>query len=199
MTTVVTRWAITAALTSATMASAQVEKAKLTTVAVRDIKLQVPETWKRVTATSRFRVAQFQIPNPSADAESADLVVFYFGGPTGGIQANVKRWIGEFYEKDRKVKIASGKCHDGSYVLVDISGTWKKPEGPPVARKTIDKPGSRVIGVVLSTVKKEKKDYYFIKFSGPDGLVKSHAGALRTALGADAKLERPFKLEDAED
>ena len=198
MTTAAIRWTFPLACALAATASAQVEQAKLTTVAVRDIKLQIPESWKPVTATSRFRVAQFEIPGAKADAESAELVVYYFGGPTGGIQANVERWIGQFYEKDRKVKLVSGKCRDGSYVLADISGTWKKPDGPPVAQKTIDKPGSRVIGVVLGIAIEGKTDYYFIKLSGPDGLVKSQAGALRAALGVDAKLERPHELKDAE-
>jgi hypothetical protein len=69
---------------------------------------------------------------------------------------------------------------------------------PPFAQKTIDKPGSRVIGVVLVVEKEDTKDYYFLKLSGPDGLVKSQAPALRTAFGADAKAEKPFKLEDAD-
>lgn len=82
--------------------------------------------------------------------------------------------------------------------LADVSCTWKKPDGPPFTRKTIDKPGSRVIGVVLVVEKEGMKDYYFLKLSGPDELVKSQAGALRKALGADEKLEKPFDLNAAE-
>lgn len=165
---------------------------ELKSVAARNIQLRVPASWKLVESKSKSRVAQFEVTNSSTGGEQADLVVYYFGGPTGGIEANMERWIGQFYEKDRHVELLRGKCRDGRYVLADISGTWKKPDGPPVARKTIDKPGSRVIGIILIAEKDDKEDYYFIKLSGADEFVKSQAGALRNAIGVDLESEVPF-------
>ena len=187
---------ILASALSAT-ATAQQGESKLTSVAARDITLQVPESWKPVKVVSSSRLLQYEIPNTEADGESADLVVYYFGGSTGGVRANIERWIGQFYDKDRTVELSTGKCRDGSYVLADISGTWKKPDGPPMARKTIDQPGSRVIGVILTTEKEQTKDWYFLKLSGPDHLVKSQSSALLEAFGAEAS--RPFTLQDSED
>jgi peptide-methionine (R)-S-oxide reductase len=94
------------------------------------------------------------------------------------------------------VEIFRGKSQQGEYVLADISGTWKMPDGPPFARKTVDKPGSRVIGVILVTNKGSAKDYYFFKLSGPDALVKNQAKALRASIGADITAERPYEMSD---
>lgn len=198
MTKTVARWMLIPALTLVTAVSADDQAKKLVTVKARDIALHVPASWEKVKTSSKFRAAQFRIPNDNADAEPAELVVYYFGGPTGGIKANVERWIGQFHEENRKVDLVKNTWRDGAYILADVSGTWKKPDGPPFAQKTIDKPGSRVIGVVLLVEKEGSKDYYFLKLSGPDGLVKSQAPSLRTALGADVKAEKPFKLEDAD-
>ncbi len=159
------------------------------------IKLKVPESWRQQRTTSKFRLAQFEIPGAKPGDENAELVVFYFGGPTGGIRANIDRWVSQFHEKDRKVTLTRCEGDQGEYVLADISGMWKKPDGPPFARKTIDKPGSRVIGVILIVNANGQKDYYFLKLSGPDSLVKSQAGVLRSAIGADPKTEKPYKID----
>lgn len=172
----------------------RVDASESKTVSAGAIKLSVPEAWRQQRTTSKFRLAQFQIPGVRPEDEDAELVVYYFGGPTGGIKANINRWVGQFHEKDRKVTLTHGKSDQGEYVLADISGTWKKPDGPPFARKTIDKPGSRVIGVILIIGAEGAKDYYFINLSGPDSLVRSQAGVLRSAIGADQESEEPYNV-----
>ena len=71
-------------------------------------------------------------------------------------------------------------------------------DGPPFAQKTVKTPGSRVIGIIVITGKDDARDYYFIKFSGPDALVKSQADALRSAIGVNLDSEKPFDLKSAE-
>ena len=198
MPTTVIRCACALASVVIAAAAAVAETTKLKTVTARSIELRVPESWKSVKVTSRMRAAQLVVPGETADDQSADLVVYYFGGATGGIKANIDRWIGQFRPKGRTVELVRGKSEQGDYFLVDISGTCKKPDGPPFAQKTIDKPGSRVISVILATDKDNVTDYYFIKFSGPDALVKSQAATLRTAFGADPESEKPFSLDDAD-
>lgn len=198
MTRIFSRAILIPALLLVTTVSADEQAKKLVTIEARDIKLQVPASWEQVKTTRKFRAAQFSIPDSKADAEAAELVVYHFGGPTGGIKANIERWINQFHVNGRNVILAKNEWRDGSYVLADVSGTWKKPDGPPFAQKTIDKPDSRVIGVVLVVEKDDTKDYYFVKLSGPDSLVKSQAPALRAAFGADAKAEKPLKLRDVD-
>ncbi len=172
------------------------DEAKLVEVESRGLKLRVPASWKRVETDSKFRAAQFDIPAKEAEGEAAELVVYHFGGPTGGIAANVNRWVEQFHEAGRSVTLVQGQSAQGKYVLADIAGTWKKPDGPPFARKTIDTPHSRVIGVVLIATVEDKPDYFFFKLGGPDALVPSTAQALRTAYGADAAQEKPYDLNE---
>lgn len=155
--------------------------------------LEVPASWKQGTSNSRMRLAQFSLPK-SEQGDDVELVVFYFGGgATGGIQANLDRWEGQFHPEKRQVTTVQGKCRDGSYVLSDISGTWKKPDGPPFAQKTIDQPGSRVVSIIWILEKDGKTDHYFLKLSGPDAAVKSHLAELHRAIQADSTSEKPWE------
>ena len=173
------------------------EEQKTTEVKANALRLQVPEAWKQERSDSRMRAAQFTIPAKDEKGEAAELVVFYFGGgATGGTEANIERWIGQFQEKGREVSLSRGEFKQGEYIVADISGTWKKPDGPPFARKTIDKPNSRVINVIAIVTDGGEKDHYFLKLAGPDKLVKSQAEALRKALGATPDSEKPFKAEE---
>ena len=175
---------------------AECAKAEVQNVKAGNLTLKIPPNWKQSKTTSQFRLAQFQIPGDQANDDPAELVVYYFGGgPTGGVAANVQRWIDQFQPQGRKAELFSGKSELGEYVLANISGTWKKPDGPPFAQKTIDKPGSRVIGVVLMMPKGDEKEYFFLKLAGPDAVVQQQVDALRTAFAADAASEKPFELE----
>ena len=169
---------------------------ELTTVKAKTLTLKVPADWKKVATTSEMRAAQFAISGEGG--EVAELTVFHFGGPTGGVKANVERWIGQFDEKDRKIEMSQGKCEAGQFIIVDATGTWNKPDGPPFARKTIATPDSRVVNVIVIEEKDGGQDYYFIKLSGKKTIVDTEADALRTAIGVDQDSEKPFALKDAE-
>jgi hypothetical protein len=169
--------------------------ADLKTVKARTIEVKIPKTWEEKDPTS-MRPAQFTIPGKPNDAE---LVIFYFGGPTGGVKANVERWIGQFQKEGLELNMYQGKCTAGNYILVDTKGTWNKPDGPPFARKTVPAPNSRVLNVILiEELKGGDKDYYFLKLSGDQDIVGQQTKALRTAIGADIKSEKKFELKDAQ-
>ena len=168
---------------------------ELKTVKARTIELRVPAAWQEQQTTSSMRAAQLSIPG---DPEPAELVVFYFGGPTGGSKANIERWIGQFQKEGLELEMFQGKCTAGSYILVDCKGTWNKPDGPPFARKTIATPNSRVLNVIVIEEKDGEKDYYFLKLSGHQDLVGKQTTAIRAAIGADADSEKKFEMKDAQ-
>jgi gluconolactonase len=169
------------------------EKAKETqTVEAKDIKLTVPKAWKSEKPSNNFRVAQFKIDPAEGDKEAAELAVTQFGGGGGSVDDNIKRWINQFDPKDRKVKITKGKCEYGEYIVVDLAGTYLKPDGPPFAQKTKPTPNSRVINVMLTV---EDKGSYFFKLAGPDKTVAGAATDLRTAFGAKISDEKEQKPE----
>lgn len=176
--------------------SENAKAAKTKTVKARTLSLDVPSTWKQLPGSS-MRAAQFEIP--SADGQPAELIVYYFGGPTGGIQANVERWVGQFAKDDRRIEMRQGDCAAGSFILVDAIGTWNKPDGPPFARKTVKTPDSRVVNVIVVEKKDDARDYYFLKLSGAKDTVSKQVDALRVAIGVKSGTEKPFEMKDADE
>lgn len=171
------------------------EASKLKTVPARTLTLKVPATWQQKESTSSMRAAEFLIPG---DPAAAELVVFYFGGPTGGIKANIDRWVGQFRKKGLETNMYEGECKAGSYILVDCQGTWNKPDGSPFASKAIPTPNSRVLNVIVIEQTDDAKDYYFIKLSGHENVVGDQVDALRESIGAVANSEKKFDLESVE-
>ncbi len=171
------------------------EDAKTKAVEVKGIKLDIPEAWKpKALPPGGFgRVAQFDVAAVEGDKEGAEVVVSHFGPMGAGpIPANIDRWVKQFDGDERKVKIFEGESKLGKYVLVDLTGTWNKSIGPPVAMKTAKVPGSRVLGVIL---KSEKSGQFYIRLTGPEKTVTANAKALRVALQADPEKEVEKKDE----
>ena len=187
------RWTISAAAVLVCCVAVAQEKAKETQVVeAKDIKLTVPKAWKQEKPSNNFRVAQFKITAAEGDKEAAELAVMQFGGGGGGVDDNIKRWVNQFEAKDRKVKVSKGKSTQGEYIVVDVSGTYLKPEGPPIAGKTKPTPGSQVINVMLMV---EDQGSYFFKLAGPEKTVSAAATDLRTSFGAKADDEKEQKAE----
>ncbi len=158
---------------------------------IDDLKLTVPATWKQQEPSNSLRLGQFEIPAADGDKEPAELAIFNFGAG-GGVKSNIDRWVEQFQAVERKTKSTQGKSQLGDYVLVDITGTYKKPVGPPRAGKTEPMPGARMLGVILSV---EKKGLYFLKLVGPEKTVAAAATAFRTAIGGKEQSEKPYDAE----
>lgn len=158
---------------------------------VGDITLKTPTSWKQSEPTSNLRLAQFEIPAAEGDKESAELAIFSFGGG-GGVQANIDRWIDQFNAEGRKSKVTSGKSAIGEYVIADVTGTYKKPVGPPILRKTEAMPGARMLAVILAV---EGKGNYFLKLTGENATVSAAAEAFRTSFGGKEADEKAFAAE----
>lgn len=156
------------------------------------LKLNVPENWKQSKPSSRLRLAQFAIPKAKDDTEDGELALFNFGAG-GGAKANIERWIGQFHATEREVKVKEGALETGRYFFVDISGTYDKPIGPPIARQKKATPGSRMLGVILGV---EDKGIYFFKMTGPDKTVAAQTAALKKSFGANAKKEKEVALDE---
>jgi hypothetical protein len=170
------------------------EPAKTQTVTAGEIKLTVPTTWTQKETSSRFRLAQFSVPKVGVDAEDAEFVVFFFGAGGGGnVDPNIHRWINQFHPQERKLKLTSGKCPQGDYVLVDLRGTWNKPIGPPIAQKTVELPNARVVSIILTA---KDQSNYFLRLTGPEKSVSANVDALRAAIAANAKSEKDYKLSE---
>jgi gluconolactonase len=186
---------ITAGMIAATAAASLADtkdEPKTRQFKVDDLKLTVPTAWKQQEPANKLRKAQFQIPAAKGDKEPVELVVYEFPGGGGGVGANIQRWIGQFQAKGRKSKVTQGMAPQGKYVVVDISGTYNMPVGPPIRRMSKPVPNARMLAVILGVT--EAKKVYYIKFAGSAKTVSANAEAFRATIGADPKKEKELKL-----
>lgn len=168
------------------------EEADTVEVRARDITLNVPKHWEQEGRKSRLRLTQFRVPAIEDDEEDAELAVFSFGA--SDIEGNIRRWISQFEAEGRRVKISMGDQGQGKYVLVNISGTYQKPVGPPIEGRTEPAPGSRVVAVILVV---PQTGVYYFKLVGPDKTVAANADHLRRSFGGDASKEKEIKAPEA--
>src|SRR5438309_1885424 len=97
----------------------------LAVVAVRLIFI-APDGWRQSPPSSSMRVAEFTLPRAAGDAEDAQLVVYYFGGSGGSVDANMQRWVGQIQQPDGRPSSAASKketrtVNGLAVTLVDVS------------------------------------------------------------------------------
>jgi hypothetical protein len=129
------------------------------------------EGWVVETPTSGMRKAQFRLPHAESDADDASLVVYYFGGQAGSLQANLDRWCGQFEQPDGKasadVMKSSTRAVNGIQVHeVDLSGTYVA-ETAPGSGERVHKDGWRMLAAVFEA----KDGPYYAKLVGPSATI----------------------------
>ena len=110
-----------------------------------------PSDWQ--SQPKPMRTANFVVPGAGGDGECA---VHYFGpGQGGGVEANVRRWLGQFLGADgRPLAAAQAKqlertVNGIAVTTLDVSGTYLfKPF--PMARQAVKKPGYRMLAAIAS-------------------------------------------------
>jgi hypothetical protein len=136
-----------------------------------------PEGWKPAPPASSMRVAEFTLPRAPGDSADAQLVVYYFGGSGGSVDANINRWIAQMHQTDGRPSSAvaareSRTVNGLSVSLVDVSGTYIA-EMSPGAGDHNNKMRFRLRAGVVET----SKGPYFIKLTGPEKTVAKWEGA----------------------
>jgi gluconolactonase len=160
-------------------------------VELEGITLEVPAAWEKQKPSSNLRLGQFAIPAAAGDPEGAELAVF---PPFGGsVRQNVDRWIQQFEPQGREMKATQGECPQGKYVLIELTGTYKKPVGPPFLQQTEPAPGYKMLGVILSA---KNGGNFFLKLTGPKNTVAQAAVAFRKSFGAQADQETRYEFNN---
>ena len=150
----------------------------------------MPEAWKKTPPANRLRLAQFLMPAPEGVTEPTELTVF--GGFGGSDADNLRRWADQFVAEGRETKVVQGESREGDYKLLDVTGTWNAPDGPPFMRKTIEKPDSRMVAAIVAV---PGKGNYFLKMAGPAKTVDAQVDAFRASFGAKPDTEKPYELK----
>jgi hypothetical protein len=142
-----------------------------------------PEGWKTRPAASAMRAAEFILPKVDGDSEDADVVVYYFGGQGGNVDANISRWLGQMQQPDGRasadVARRSSRTVNGiELAILEVPGTYVA-EVRPGATEHFNKPGFRMRTVVVPT----PRGPYFIKMLGPDKTVQHWSASFDAFLG----------------
>ena len=132
---------------------------------VSGIKFTAPPKWISQKTTSRMRAAQFGVPDVKGKPP-AQCVFYYFGpGEAGGVDANIKRWIGQFAPEPKiKHTVKSEKLNNVAVTHITAEGTYM--DGPPFGAK-VPKKGFAMRGAIVLA----PRGAIFIKMTGPKAVV----------------------------
>ena len=127
--------------------------------------------WQPKAVTSMMRIGEFVLPRAEGDAEDASLVVYFFGGTGGTVQANLDRWFSQLSQPDgrqtKDVAATTSRLINGlSVTMFDATGTYVA-EVTPGSPDRFNKPGFRLRAAVVET----PEGPYFIKLIGPAATV----------------------------
>jgi len=134
--------------------------------AVGALEMQVPGDWVKRKPVRQFRILEWGIPTVEGDDKPPVCYVSEFGGGVGGVEANLKRWEGEYEEKDgepkkEKLEVAGVKVN-----LIDVTGTFKESMGGPFAGGKVEL--RKEYRTLAAMVEPEGGDHvYTIKLVGP--------------------------------
>ena len=123
-------------------------------------------TWKPRPPASSMRVAEFVVPRVAGDPEDAEVIVYFFGGSGGSVDANIERWVGQFQTPGgrsvptpKRTTSTSGSL---TVTAIDVGGTYIA-QVRPGSDERFNKPDFRMWAAVVET----PKGPYFVKLTGP--------------------------------
>ena len=150
------------------------------TIHAGELAFKAPAAWKSEKPINAMRKAQIKVAPAPGDSEPAELAVTAFPGGAGSVEANVKRWEGQFIDADKntpKAKVEARKGINTDVTRVEVAGRYAAmTPGQPGKN---DKPNYRLLGAIVVT----KDTGYFFKLTGPDKTV------LAASKGFDALIE----------
>ena len=142
---------------------------------VAGINFESPESWESSEPSNNMRKAQFSASSPSG--KTAEVVFYYFGsGNTGGIQANVDRWMKQFEDPQDK-KVNTETINKTRVTYAQAHGTFLS--GRPFGPKT-PKPGYGLLAAIIEG----KGGAVFIKITGPKSAVEANIEATKKMVTA---------------
>ena len=155
------------------------EKAKPTAISLARGKLtmEAPASWKEKERRSRMLAYEFSATaaaeegKAKVEADKLPAARVTIMGAGGSIDANIKRWYGQFKQSDGSKTADRAKVEkfevDGQTVhMVDIPGTFSESMGggPFAPGKVVVRKDYRMLGAIVVT---DGVGQYFIKMTGP--------------------------------
>jgi hypothetical protein len=131
------------------------------------LKFDPPPEWKAKPAASAMRVAEFALPPADGEPDEAMLVVYFFGGQGGSVEANLERWIGQMQQPDGRpskdlAKRTTATVHGLNTTMLDVTGNYVA-ETAPGSGERVNRPNYQLKAAVIET----PAGPYFVKLTGP--------------------------------
>ncbi len=146
--------------------------------------LQVPAEFKRVEPKSRIVQHEFVASVGVDDSEETARITMMEAG--GDVNANVRRWKGQFSGGDKQAnrteELSIGKW---SVHLVDINGSYAESMGggPFSGGKVVQRENYAMIGAIIAPADaKPESPKFFVKLIGPANVVKANRESLITMV-----------------
>jgi hypothetical protein len=141
-----------------------------------------PPAWK-AQAARPMRAATYTVPAVDGDSEDGECGVYYFGqGQGGSVDANLKRWIGQFEGGEKAAKTGKRAVHGLNVTTIDVSGAYSGMGGPMVQTKAI-KQNYRLLGAIVEA----PEGNVFFKFTGPAMTVAANQAKFDAMLSSLAR------------
>ncbi|MFM2012121.1 MAG: hypothetical protein RLZZ396_905 [Planctomycetota bacterium] len=137
------------------------------------ITVEKPASWKTVPPKSN--IVQYEFRAPAEGDQTARVTVM---GATGGIEANIVRWIGQFEGLTRAdAKIDKKTIQKTTVHIVELEGTYKDSMGGgPFAPGPVKKMENHaMIGLIFEL---EGGETVFVKMTGPKKTVAAEREAV---------------------
>ncbi|MFH1572710.1 MAG: hypothetical protein ABIG68_01935 [Acidobacteriota bacterium] len=132
------------------------------------LQFSAPADWVAETPASSMRQAQYRLPRVVGDLEDAELVVFFFQGQGGSVEANIERWIAQFARPDGSppsdaARTERHQVNGIPITIVEVSGTYMASSGPMLSEVQA-KPQFRMLAAVAEAA----GGPWFFKLTGPE-------------------------------
>lgn len=131
-----------------------------------------------------MRIAQYAVPRAPGDTADAELVVYYFGGSGGTVEANIARWVAQMQQPDGRPSSAVMKRQSRTVAglkvtIVDVPGTYIA-EVTPGSSQRHNSPNFHLRAAVIETA----NGPYFIKLTGPAKTIGASEKAFESFLAS---------------
>ncbi len=142
------------------------------------LKLTAPAGWTKKEPRVRIIAYEFTAPAAGEDKIDGRCTIMAAGG---SIDANIKRWYGQFSQPDggnteKRAKVEKTKAAGRQIHFVSVTGSYQDRRGP--FAPAVTRPDYRMLSAIIEAGDAN----YFVKLIGPKRTVDAHEKAFKSMI-----------------